>query len=137
MLLSFPMQCVDTYSTLSIHWHMFGVNSVDTVAQFVRHYYEHYFDLWKGGEANCFITLYCSGFASFIMSSLERFQSFAFLTFSYWSMRSLTILTGKVQQFSTIHSVQYSNGCLAASDLFHMFTQPIKFYKFHCHVLRV
>ena len=29
------------------------------------------------------------------------------------------------------HSIQYMNGWLAASDLFHMFTQSIKFYIFH------
>ena len=29
------------------------------------------------------------------------------------------------------HSIQYRNGWLAASDLFHMFTQSIKFYTFH------
>ena len=29
------------------------------------------------------------------------------------------------------HSIQYRNGCLAASDLFNMFTQSIKFYTFH------
>ena len=29
------------------------------------------------------------------------------------------------------HSVQYRNGWLAASDLFDMFTQSIKFYTFH------
>ena len=34
------------------------------------------------------------------------------------------------------YSFQYKNGCLVASDLFHMFTQPIKFYTFHYHVLR-
>ena len=34
-------------------------------------------------------------------------------------------------QFST------RNGRLAASDLFHMFTQSIKFYTFHYHVLKV
>ena len=34
-------------------------------------------------------------------------------------------------QFST------KNGCLAASDLFNMFTQSVKFYTFHYHVLRV
>ena len=32
-------------------------------------------------------------------------------------------------------SFQYKNGCLAASD--HMFTQSIKLYTFHYHVLRV
>ena len=34
------------------------------------------------------------------------------------------------------HSVQYRNGCLAASDLFHMFTQSIKLYTSHYHVLK-
>ena len=29
------------------------------------------------------------------------------------------------------HSIQYRNGWLAASDLFDMFTQSIKFYTFH------
>ena len=29
------------------------------------------------------------------------------------------------------HSIQYSNGWLAASDLFDMFTQSVKFYTFH------
>ena len=29
------------------------------------------------------------------------------------------------------HSIQYKNGCLHASDLFHMFTQSVKFYTFH------
>ena len=34
------------------------------------------------------------------------------------------------------YSVKYKNGCLAASYLFHMFTQSIKFYTFHYHVLK-
>ena len=29
------------------------------------------------------------------------------------------------------HPIQYRNGWLAASDLFHIFTQSIKFYTFH------
>ena len=33
------------------------------------------------------------------------------------------------------YSIQYKNGCLANSDLFHMFTQSIKFYTFYHHVL--
>ena len=32
------------------------------------------------------------------------------------------------------YSIQYENSCLAASDLFHMFTQSIKFYTFYYHV---
>ena len=31
----------------------------------------------------------------------------------------------------------YQNRSLAASDLFHMFIQPIKFYTFHCHILKL
>ena len=34
------------------------------------------------------------------------------------------------------YSIQYKNGCLAAFDLFHMFTQSIKFYTFNYHVLK-
>ena len=32
-------------------------------------------------------------------------------------------------------SIQHKKGCLAASNLFHMFTQSIKFCTFHYHVL--
>ena len=36
------------------------------------------------------------------------------------------------------YSMQYRNGLLTASEIFHMFTQSIKFYyTFHYHVLRV
>ena len=47
----------------------------------------------------------------------------------------LTILTGKncFVQFSTRI---YLNRILAASDLFHIFTQSIKSYAFHCHILK-
>ena len=41
-----------------------------------------------------------------------------------WSLRALTILIGK----KLFYSIQYKNSCLAASDLFHMLTQSIKFY---------
>ena len=34
------------------------------------------------------------------------------------------------------YSVQDKNGCLAASDLFHMFTQSVKFYTFYYYVLK-
>ena len=34
------------------------------------------------------------------------------------------------------HSIQYKNGCLATSDLFHMFTRSIKFYIFYYQVLK-
>ena len=34
------------------------------------------------------------------------------------------------------YSIQYKNVCLAASDLFNMFTQSIKFFAFHYHVLK-
>ena len=35
----------------------------------------------------------------------------------------LTILTGKIQYFGTICSIQYKDGCLAAFNLFHMCLQ--------------
>ena len=38
---------------------------------------------------------------------------------------------------TVFYSVQYKNGWLAASDLFYMFTQSVKFYMFHCHVLKM
>ena len=47
---------------------------------------------------------------------------------------SLTILTGKNCVWFLI---EYRNGWLAASYLFYMFTQSIKFYTFYHHVLRV
>ena len=34
------------------------------------------------------------------------------------------------------YSIQYKNGCLAASDLFYMFTRSIKFYTFDYHILK-
>ena len=40
------------------------------------------------------------------------------------------------QRNTVFYSVQYKNGCLAASDVFHMFTQSIKLYTFHYHVLK-
>ena len=45
----------------------------------------------------------------------------------------LTILTEKKTAF---YSIQYKNGCLAASKTFHMFTKSIKFYTFYYHVLK-
>ena len=39
-------------------------------------------------------------------------------------------------QLNNTHSIQYKNGCLAASNIFHMFAQSIKFYTFQYHVWR-
>ena len=44
---------------------------------------------------------------------------------------ALTILTGKN---SALFSIQYKNGWFAASDLFYMFAQSIKFYTFYYYV---
>ena len=38
---------------------------------------------------------------------------------------------------AVFYSVHHKNGCLAASDLFHMFTRSVKFYTFHYHLLKV
>ena len=35
------------------------------------------------------------------------------------------------QKLTVFYSVRYNSGYLAASDLFHMFTQSIEFYAFH------
>ena len=43
---------------------------------------------------------------------------------------NLTILTGY-----NCYSIQYKNGCLAVSELFHMLTQSFKLYTFHYHML--
>ena len=40
------------------------------------------------------------------------------------------------QREKLFYSIQYKNGYLAASSLFHMFTQAIKFYTFYYHVLK-
>ena len=45
---------------------------------------------------------------------------------------NLTILTGK----TVFYAVQYKNGCLVISDLFHLFTQSIKFYTFCYGILK-
>ena len=51
-------------------------------------------------------------------------------------MPKLVSLT--IQGKAVFYSVQYKNGWLAASDLFDMFTQSIKFYyTFYYDVLRV
>ena len=45
---------------------------------------------------------------------------------------SLTIVTEK----SVFYSIHYENCYFAASELFHMFTQSVKFYTFYCHILK-
>ena len=37
---------------------------------------------------------------------------------------------------TAFYSIQYKNGCLAASKIFHMFTKSIQFYTFYYHVLK-
>ena len=51
----------------------------------------------------------------------------------HWTENGYQYSQGK----TVFYSIQYKNGRLAASDLFHMFTQSIKFYTFNYHVLRV
>ena len=36
-----------------------------------------------------------------------------------------------LQEKAVFYSIQYKDGCLAASDVFHMFTQVIKLYTFY------
>ena len=48
--------------------------------------------------------------------------------------KTLTILAG---ESCVLFNSGTKNGCLAASDLFHMFTQSTKFNTFHIHALRL
>ena len=61
---------------------------------------------------------------------LPAFPSFP-LSVSWFPIPAFTE-SGK----TVFYSVKYKSGCLAASYLFHMFTQSIKFYTFHYHVLK-
>ena len=45
-------------------------------------------------------------------------------------------LKGFSQGKTPFYSIHYKNGCLTVSNLFHMFTQSIKFYTFYYHVLK-
>ena len=67
--------------------------------------------------------------------SLKSLSLYSFRNNMILLILSLMILTGKncFTQFSTII---YWNRSLAASDLFHMFTQSINFYAFHCQILK-
>ena len=60
-----------------------------------------------------------------------------FMSILYVSQYPVFLITRYSQGKTVFYSVQYKNGCLAASGLFHIFTQSIKFYIFHYHVLRV
>ena len=89
----------------------------------------------------CLFYLYFSNRIEFDLKSInQQFLLFLKVTkqtfYSIFHCRvfTLTILPGK----TAFYSIQYKNAWLAASDLFHMFTQSIKFcYTFHYHVLRV
>ena len=48
-----------------------------------------------------------------------------------------TFLINDTHREKLFYSIHYKNGRLAASDLFHMFTQTIKFYTFYYHVLKI
>ena len=47
----------------------------------------------------------------------------------------LTIFAGK-NCFTQFGTIIYENKSQAVSDLFHIFTQSIKLYTFHCHILK-
>ena len=76
-------------------------------------------------------------FRSDIVSSSD----FATLVSFYLAVQSKTYSLVQCRQTFSVndthrerlvfHSIQYRNGWLAASDLFDMFTQSIKFYTFH------
>ena len=61
------------------------------------------------------------------LSHVRRYNTLNIVT-------SLTILVAENCVLSWFYLIQYENGWLAASDLFHMFTQS---YTFYYRVLRV
>ena len=75
---------------------------------------------------------------SYLKNSLTvNFSSLIFDRFVWIPYLSLYINDTRREQL-VFHSIQYRDGWLAASDLFHMFTQSIKFYTFHyqCRCLK-
>ena len=61
---------------------------------------------------------------------------------SFFIIRKDPLTKSNKYQFNDTHweklfySIHDKDGCLATSDFFHMFTQLIKFYTFHYHVLK-
>ena len=80
-----------------------------------------------------------SGFLQHVGSVIRLIRSYVSqkTVISLLSIATLTILTEKIQQCSTIHSIQCKNSCFPASNLFYIFTQSIKFYKSHYHILKI
>ena len=65
-------------------------------------------------------------------------RSAIFFFFFFWMGGGERLKIGKMKLFNdthrerlVFHSIQHRSGWLAASDLFHMFRQSIKFYIFH------
>ena len=76
---------------------------------------------------NMCIVIIC--FPPFDIISFEININFLMKLFPYMIIKS-------GQKLKCLDNTQYKNGCLAASDLFHMFTQSIKFHTFHYPVLK-
>ena len=49
----------------------------------------------------------------------------------------MRILNDTHSEKLVFHSIHYWNGWLAASDLFYMFTQSVKFYTFYYHTYMI
>ena len=92
---------------------------------------------------------FATGFTSVLIREIEKLRIFnrrlvEWFYFWIWSWRKTKVfyesykkcLMIKIKQEKLFYSIQYKNGCLAASDLFHIFTQTIKFYRFYYHILR-
>ena len=68
-------------------------------------------------------------FTSLPKSGLTVVQNFLLSVIAnIWKCSFLTFFDDIHREKLCIYSIQYKNGCLAASDLFHKFTQSIKFY---------
>ena len=74
-------------------------------------------------------------FSKVKLLSIVMPRNFSLELTSITELSILTILTEK--NFVLLNSVEKFIGMiLAASDLFHMFAQAIKFYTFQCHILK-
>ena len=88
-------------------------------------------------------TLYCRSHMFYRKGDLKTFQTCNFIK---KETPTLVFLSEFLEIFNNTHWEKlsftqfstriYWNSSLADSELFHMFTQSIKFFTFHCHILK-
>ena len=107
---------------------------------FIKSLNRELFELLKSSSVVCFRRFINVAVKMFRLCQVLQF--FFYLDFLSWTFMihrtagergaiSLTIFTGKNLCFTEFSTKIHWNTKLAASDFFHMFTQSIKFFKFH------